>query len=111
MVYHIGEILDDETRSVQVFIECDNNNRILKPGMYVTVQFSDSTGFSILIPTSSVLQNEESCFVFLQSEKNRFVRHAVEIAGTENNRTIIKSGLHPGDRIISQGGILLLEAK
>jgi membrane fusion protein, heavy metal efflux system len=110
-VYHISEILDDETRSVQVFIECDNKDRNLKPGMYVTAQFSDSSDFSILIPISSVLQMDDSCFVFLQVSRNKFVRRPVIIAGTDNNMAIIKSGLKAGDKIISKDGTLLLEAR
>ena len=110
-VYHISEILDDETRSVQVFIECDNKDRNLKPGMYVTAQFSDSSDFSILIPISSVLQMDDSCFVFLQLSRNKFVRRPVIIAGTDNNMVIIKSGLKAGDKIISKDGTLLLEAR
>jgi membrane fusion protein, heavy metal efflux system len=110
-VYHISEILDEETRSVQVFIECDNKDRNMKPGMYVTAQFSDSSDVSILVPTSSVLQMEESCFIYLQTGKNEFIRQPVVIAGTDNNMTIIKSGLKSGDCIISQGGTLLLEAR
>lgn len=110
-VYHISEILDEETRSVQVFIECDNKDRNMKPGMYVTAQFSDSTGFSILIPVSSVLQMEDSCFVFLQVSRNKYIRRPVIIAGTDTSLAIIKSGLKAGDKIISQGGSLLLEAR
>jgi membrane fusion protein, heavy metal efflux system len=110
-IYHISEILDEETRSAQVFIECDNKERNMKPGMYVTAQFSDSTGFSVLIPASSVLQMEDSSFVFLQISSNKYIRRNVIIAGTDKNMAIIKSGLNTGDKVISQGGTLLLEAR
>jgi membrane fusion protein, heavy metal efflux system len=110
-VYHISEILDEETRSVQVFIECDNKDRNMKPGMYVAAQFFDSSDFSILIPVSSVLQMDDSCFVFMQLSRNKYVRRPVIIAGTDNNLAIIKSGLKAGDSIIVQGGTLLLEAR
>ncbi len=110
-VYHISEILDEETRSVQVFIECDNNERIMKPGMYVNATFSDSADLSILIPESSVFQMDGSCFVFLQVGNNKYMRHPVSVSGTDNKMIIIKSGLKESDRIISQGGTLLLEAR
>lgn len=111
VVYHISEILDDETRSVQVFIECDNKDRMLKPGMYVTAQFSYDTENSILVPSNSVFQMEGSCFVFLKTGMNEFMRHKVEIAGTDNEKTFIRSGLKPGDIVINQGGSLLLEVR
>lgn len=110
-VYHISEILDEETRSVQVFIECDNKDRNMKPGMYVTAQFSDSSDSSILIPLSSVLQLRDSTFVFQQVGRNRFVRRFASVSGTDNNMAIISSGLNAGDAFISRGGSLLLEAR
>ncbi len=110
-VYHISEILDEETRSVQVFIECDNKDRTLKPGMYVTAQFSEIIDNSILIPSGSILQMEGTCMVFLKVGHNSYIRQPVVIAGSENSNTIIKSGLNAGDKIISQGGTLLLEAR
>ncbi|HLN56480.1 MAG TPA: efflux RND transporter periplasmic adaptor subunit [Bacteroidales bacterium] len=110
-VYHISEMLDEETRSVQVFIECSNSERMLKPGMYVTAEFSENTGKSILIPSEAVFQSGGSTYVFLNSGKNRFVRHSVEVKGTDRQRVIIASGLSDGDIIITRGGSILLEAK
>ena len=39
-VYHISELLDEETRSVQVLVVCDNKKRRLKPGMFTSVHFA-----------------------------------------------------------------------
>jgi cobalt-zinc-cadmium efflux system membrane fusion protein len=109
-VFHIGEILDEETRSVQVHVLCENNDRIMKPGMFVTTQFSEISDNVILIPASSVLQMEESSFVFICLGENKFLKRPVEIAGTDNDYVILKSGLSTSDEIVIQGGILLLEA-
>lgn len=108
-VYHISEILDEETRSAEVFIECDNKNRKMKPGMFVTASFTEPPDKEILISASSVLQMEGSSFVFISLGDNRFVRRMVEIAGTDNDHIILKSGLNPSDKIVTKGGIFLLE--
>lgn len=109
-VYHISEILDEETRSLQVFIECDNHARNLKPGMYVNTQFAETTNDAIIIPNSSVLQMEGNTFVFVQSGKNRYIRRHIESQATDNNKVILKSGLNVHDQIVSEGGFYLLEA-
>jgi membrane fusion protein, heavy metal efflux system len=109
-VFHISDMLDEATRSVQVFIECDNNDRSMKPGMYVTAQFSEIAQNSILIPSSSVLQMEESSFVFVRLGKNKYLKRSIETAGTDNERIIIKSGLNAGEEIVTEGGFYLLEA-
>ena len=42
-IYHVDEIVDENTRSVKVLIECDNKESLLKPGMYVSVKFVDTS--------------------------------------------------------------------
>jgi cobalt-zinc-cadmium efflux system membrane fusion protein len=110
-VYHISEMLDEETRSVEVFIECENKGRNLKPGMYVTAQFSEVSDSSILIPASAVLQMEESSFVFVKTPQNGYLKRLIETSGTDNDRIILKSGLKPDEEIVTVGGFYLLDAK
>ena len=111
VVYHISEMLDETTRSVEVFIECANSGRNLKPGMYTTVQFSEKADSSILVPASAVLQMEESSFVFVKSGGNGYLKRRIITSGTDNDRIIIKSGLNAADEIVTEGAIYLLEAK
>jgi len=111
LVYHISEMLDEETRSVEVFIECENKGRNLKPGMYVTAQFSEIADNSILIPSSAVLQLEESSFVFVKTKGNGYLKRLIQTSGTDNDRAILRSGLKPGEEIVTEGGFYLLDAK
>jgi cobalt-zinc-cadmium efflux system membrane fusion protein len=110
-VFHIGEILDEATRSVQVYVSCENRERIMKPGMFVTTRFSESTGNAILIPTSSLYQTEESSFVFIYLGNDKYSKRAIEVDGTDSNQVIIKTGLNPGDEVVIEGGSLLLDLK
>ena len=111
VVYHISEMLDETTRSVEVFIECANSGRNLKPGMYATVQFSGKADSSILVPASAVLQMENSSFVFVKSGVNGYLKRMIKTSGTDNDRIILKSGLKAADEIVTEGAIYLLEAK
>jgi len=111
VVYHISEMLDEETRSVEVFIECENKGRNLKPGMYATVQFTEKACSSILIPASAVLQMEESSFVFVKTNGNGYLKRLIETSGTDNDRIILKSGLTPEEEIVTEGAFYLLDAK
>ena len=111
VVYHISEMLDETTRSVEVFIECENTGRNLKPGMYTTVLFSEKTDHSILIPARAVLQLEESSFVFVKAGRNQYLRRSIQTAGTDSDKIILKSGLKPDEEIVTEGGFYLLDAK
>jgi len=110
-VFHMGEILDEDTRSVQVYVLCENKERVLKPGMFVSANFTTLAENVILMPAGSVFQLEESSFVFISMSNNEFVKRRVQVEGTDNDHVIIKSGVNASDKIVTQGGIFLLEAK
>ena len=110
-VYHVNEIVDESTRSVQVLIECDNKDHTLKPGMYVTVNFIEAPINAILISSKAVMQMSEESFVFIEVAKDKYLRRKIEISTTEGNQVVIKSGLAIGEKIVSEGGFYLLDAK
>ena len=110
-VFHIGEILDEATRSVQVYVLSDNAERNMKPGMYVTTQFTEDRENAILIPESALFQMEQSAFVFVDIGNSRYLKRKVEVGVNDGNRVIVKKGLKPGEDIVTDGGILLLDIK
>lgn len=110
-VYHIEEILDEDTRSLQVLIECDNQDSALKPGMYVTVNFKGKEKNTMMIPVGAVMQMNEESFVFVQSGQGKYIRRKVITGATANGMLVVSSGLHVGEKIITAGGFYLLEAK
>ncbi|WP_250631169.1 efflux RND transporter periplasmic adaptor subunit [Rhodoflexus caldus] len=110
-VYHINELIDEETRSVQVLIECDNPNHELKPGMYVTTRFLDVPEQVTIVPAKAVLQMNDTQFVFVQVGERSYQRRKVTTEGTPDGRIVIRSGVQAGEKVVSEGGIYLLEAK
>lgn len=110
-VYHVEEIVDEETRSVKVLIECPNDDRILKPGMYVTVNFIDAPASVLFVPAKALLQMDNISFVYLQTSVGKYIRRKVETGATENGRIVITEGLKAGDIVLGEGGFYLLEAK
>jgi cobalt-zinc-cadmium efflux system membrane fusion protein len=110
-VYHINEIVDEATRSVKVLIECDNPDRKLKPGMYATVNFSTTPVNSIMIPVTALMQKDSSQYVWIKTGKNQFAKRSVVAGETDQKVVRITSGLKPGDVIMTEGGIYMLDAK
>lgn len=110
-VYHVKELVDEATRSIEVLIACDNTDRDLRPGMFVTVKFIDAPETTILIPEKAVLQLNDTVFVFVQTKKDHYIKRKIETGGSHNGKIIVTSGLKNDDIIIGEGGIYLLEAK
>ena len=107
-ILHIGELLDEETRSAQVLIECDNTDRRLKPGMFASVHFSCAPKECVVIPSTALLQNEDEAFVYVQQSEGRYIKRPVKAATANGQETLITAGLTPGDVIVSQGAIYLM---
>lgn len=110
-IHHIGDVVDEQTRSIQVMIACNNPSQVLKPGMYVTIDFKRAPVSSILIPQGSLLQTKKDRIVFRQIRPGTFVRQAIQVAGSEQGKIIVRSGLAKNDIIISDGAFYLSGAK
>ena len=109
-IYHISEMLDPDTRSVEVLIECDNTTRLMKPEMYGTVKLSDREAEVIRIPTSAILQEEENMYVLVELGNNDYRKQKIETGLTEDGKTVVLSGLNVGDEIVATGAFYLLDA-
>jgi cobalt-zinc-cadmium efflux system membrane fusion protein len=107
-ISHISELLDEDTRSVQVFITCDNKERRLKPGMFANVRFISRPETAILIPATALLQTEEDTYIFIRQGKDRFVKRKVQASTANPHEALITGGLKAGEVIVSEGGIYLM---
>ncbi|MEF9985704.1 MAG: efflux RND transporter periplasmic adaptor subunit [Bacteroidales bacterium] len=110
-IFHISEMLDESTRSVEVIIECDNHLGKMKPFMYGTVQLTDKATNAILIPTSAILQEEDNNYVLVVNEKNKFKKTKITVGDVVDDKTVVIEGLIVDDEIIVDGAFYLLDAK
>ena len=110
-VYHVNAVVDEDTRSVSVLIAVPNTDHALKPGMYVTVNFMDHPVPTLLIPATALLQANDAPYVFVAASNGQYVKRPVTTNGTTNNQVVVTAGLQAGDRIVTEGGFYLLDAK
>ena len=108
-IHYIGEILDEETRALEVIVECDNSNRDLKLGMFCEVHFLSSPIEAIILPASAIMQSLDSDYVFVEVEKGKLVRRKVETESHYYRSDIVRiiSGISEGENIVIKGGIYL----
>ena len=107
LVSYVGSILDEQTRSVEVYVECRNDNKILKPGMFANVLFTRQILNAVVIPASAVLQEEDHSYVFVQTEKNKFVKRDVSVTTGNEKELIVNSGLSANETIVAEGAVYL----
>ena len=110
-VFHISEMLDEETRSVEVIIACNNSSRLMKPEMYGTVTLSERDQNVVRIPTSAILQEEDSNYVLLDLGNCHYLRRKIKTGPSDDGKTVVTDGLHAGDTIVSSGAFYLIDAQ
>lgn len=110
-IYHISELLDPDTRSVEILIECDNRERLMKPEMYGMVKLSDKEASLIRIPTTAILQEEDAMYVLVEEAERVFRKQPIEAGQSEDGKTVVLNGLQEGERIVVKGAFYLLDAR
>ncbi len=107
LVNYIGDILNQGTRSVEVYIECQNPDHFLKCGMFVTVMFYHKLADAIIIPASSLLQDFNKSYLFVQAGNEMYVKREIKVTSIPDRKLIVHSGLDSGEIIVSEGSIYL----
>lgn len=110
-IFHINELMEESSRSVEVLIECENHDHLLKPGMFVNVGFTNAPLQAILIAPKALLQQSNTAFVFKQIAAGKYIRQVVETNGIQEKKVVVKSGLSKSETIISDGAYYLLDAR
>lgn len=108
-IVHIGELIDADSRSIEVIIACDNPQRNLKPGMFTRVDFLSTPRKGLVVPSSAVLQAENQSFVFISAGKNKYIKRMVTVESLKDDKVRIIEGLKLGEKIVVTGGIYIEE--
>jgi membrane fusion protein, heavy metal efflux system len=104
-IYYISEMLENETRSLEVIIECNNSNRDLKLGMFCDVHFLSSPTKAIILPSTAIMQEQDNDYVLIEESKGKYVRRRVESESVNMDNVHITRGLREGENVVIKGGI------
>ncbi len=107
-VFYAGDVVDRETRTVNLRVVADNAERKLKPGMFVTIELPDMAAATVLqVPLTAVFDHEGRSFVFVHLGGERFERRDVVVGRQGGSAVEIASGLKAGEQIVVSGGFAL----
>lgn len=109
-VVYIGQLLNPDTRSTEVIVECVNADRRLKPGMFAHVHFTAKGEKAIQIPATAVMQGEDSPFVFVVSGNGKsHEKRPVTVESADDGMMRVVSGLTTGEIYVANGGLYINE--
>jgi len=100
---YIGDLVDEETRTITVRAEVGNEDQRLKPGMFADVKILLNGGEQMLVvPLAAVLEEGNEKIVFVE-ENDHFARRRIETGIIDGGYQQIVSGLKPGEAVVVEG--------
>jgi len=104
--------LDPGTRTAKVRCTFENVDRMLRPMMYATVQLSVDQKKAVAIPRNALMRLGDAKVVFVETSEDsalvKFRRVAVDVDEGESSPWLeVKHGLDAGQKIVTNGAILL----
>jgi RND family efflux transporter MFP subunit len=98
---------DAASRTLKVRLEMDNPDFILKPDMFVDVEFPISIPPAVFVPADAVLDSGLRKTIFIDRGNGFFEPRRVETGWRIGDRVEIVSGLQTGERIVVSGNFLI----
>lgn len=108
-VLFVGDLLKPETRTIQVRVAFDNQERRLRPGMFGSVRFTENAAPEICVPTTAVVLIGDASFIFVEMEGRPFTfqRRRITPGPQIEKFTAVADGLKAGERVVVENAVLL----
>ena len=106
-VVRIADTVDPQSRTVKVQAVLDNPRGRLRPQMFGEMRHSHGNRPLPVVPPAAVVQGGEHSWVFVAESPGTFRKVAVRPGATYQGMVPILSGLKPGERVVTDGAVLL----
>jgi membrane fusion protein, copper/silver efflux system len=98
---------DANSRTLKVRLELDNPGFVLRPDMFVDVEFPVTLPPALTVPVDAILDSGLRKTVFVDRGNGFFEPREVETGWRLGNRIEITKGLEEGERIVVSGNFLI----
>jgi cobalt-zinc-cadmium efflux system membrane fusion protein len=107
----IFNALDPTNRVMKVRIKMQNKDYRLKPEMFtnVTLRFAEDQHM-LQIPVNSVIFDKNRNYVMVYHDPCSIETRKIEVEKTAGNLSYIRSGLKPGEKVMSRNKMLVYDA-
>ena len=102
----IENSVDAPTGTVPVRATMPNGDELLWPGTLVTVEITFREEEAVTVPSTAVQVSQTGTYVFVVKDDAAFVE-PVTVARVVGSESVLSSGLHGGETVVSNGQLLL----
>lgn len=97
------------TAAISLRATFPNPASVLRSGNTGKVRRDQEYPGALLVPQAATLEMQNKTFVYVVGDSNIVKRQIIQVAGSNNNRFIVKEGLKRGDRVVTAGIETLME--
>jgi cobalt-zinc-cadmium efflux system membrane fusion protein len=106
-VLFVSDVVEPDSRRNKIRIALANADYALKPNMFATVTLHGAQHSQVMLPSSSLLMNNDRTSVFVATAPWVFERRTVDALLEDGPVVAIRSGVKAGEQVVVKGGILL----
>ncbi len=111
VVDKVYNVLDQTTKTMQVRVRLTNEQMLLKPGMNASMTLAfEETGSLPAIPAGALIFDKSKQFVMVFHDRQHIDTREVQIHRSQGTIAYIRSGLKPGEKVITQSQLLIYDA-
>ena len=103
IVTAISSRVDPETRTLTIRAKVPNPDRLLRPGMLLTVELVKDRAQSLIIPEEAVIQEKDKKFALVVTPGNTVEKKEIVTGRRNPGKLEVISGLNAGQQVIIQG--------
>ena len=104
----IHPILNPKSRTVQVRLEFDNPDLLLKPGMFANVTlYVDPQTNAVVVPSEAIVRSGSREQIFVVREPGKFEPREVTLGVSAEGLTQILSGVEAGEQVVTSSQFLI----
>jgi multidrug efflux system membrane fusion protein len=108
-VSFVDNAVDPATGTIQIRGTFPNDDRRLWPGQFVNVTVMLGTeADAVVIPSSATQNGQQGPYVFVAKPDSSVELRSIQIARTAGADTIVKSGVSPGEMVVTDGQLRLV---
>ena len=110
-VAYVATVLDQATRTLGIRVELDNQEGVLRPGMFGLIRLAaeGQAGAPVpVVPEAAVQTVEDREVVFVPGdEEGEYRAVAVELGERAGGKVVVRSGVAVGDPVVGEGAFVL----
>lgn len=103
-VYRISPIVDEVSRTKQMFLIFDTNDERINAGMYVKIRLNTVLHKDVIaVPSDAIVSESGKTFIYVLNEDSTVTKREITVGVTVDGQAEITSGLSENEQIVVNG--------